>query len=130
MKTYSELITLDSFVERLKYLRLYSNNPANANRELMNHFYKSKLWQQVREYVIRRDLGCDLGIENMFINDGHILVHHIEPITMQDLIDESNKLWDADNLITVSYDTHNKIHYKNKIEDPVIERRPGDTKLW
>lgn len=130
MKTYNELITLDSYLERLKYLRLFSRNPANADRALMNRFYKSNLWLEVRDRVIHRDLGCDLGVENMFINNGHILVHHIEPITVQDLIDESSKLWDMNNLITVSYDTHNKIHYKNEKEDPFVERRPGDTKLW
>lgn len=131
MKTYSELITLESFVERLEYLRLYKENPSNKERDLLNKFYKSRSWNEIRKNVIRRDLGCDLGVPNLFINDGHILVHHIVPITFDDLVNESPLLLDPNNLITVSYDTHNKIHYRTEVDDKtVIERKPGDTKLW
>lgn len=131
MKTYNELITLESFVERLEYLRLYKENPSNKERDLLNKFYKSRLWNEIRKIVIRRDLGCDLGVPNLFINDGHILVHHIVPITFDNLVNESPLLLDPNNLITVSYDTHNKIHFRTEVDDKtVIERKPGDTKLW
>lgn len=129
-KTYAGLIALESFNERLEYLRLYSDSPANKNRNLMNKFYKSKEWKRVRDYVIKRDLCCDLGVQNEFIN-GTVLIHHINPISEKDLEEFSPKLLDPNNLICVSYDTHNKIHYLNEETcSEFVERKPGDTILW
>lgn len=134
-KSYSELMTLDGYDSRLNYLRLHSNNPANENRSALNRFYKSYGWKKIREEVIRRDLGCDLAVPNLFIKDNdwskeEIIVHHINPITEEDLIHGSPLLLDMDNLITVSTSTHNTIHYYTGVEDVYVERHEGDTKLW
>lgn len=132
MKSYSELMSLESFDERLDYLRLYSQNPSNENRNIMNKFYKSYAWKVVREAVIKRDLGCDLAVQNLFIGDNNetIIVHHINPITIEDVTNNSSKCLDMENLITVSSSTHNTIHYREEVEDKYVERSPGDTKLW
>ena len=129
-KSFHEALTYESFVERLDYLRLYSDNPSNQQRKLMNKFYKSYAWKQARDFVIHRDLACDLAVPNLFI-EGPILVHHIQPITEEDLMNNSPLLLSPDNLITVSMNTHNKIHYRNEKDDPVVlDRTPGDTNLW
>lgn len=129
IKSYKELLEFDSYDERLEYLRLYSDNPSNEDRAFMNSFYKSHAWKQVRDFVIHRDLGCDLGASNIYI-DGPILVHHINPITEEDILNGSELILDPNNLISVSYETHNKIHYSNKSKEPFVERKPGDTRLW
>lgn len=130
MKSYSELIKKASFSERLEYLRLFSANKGNENRKLMNAFYKSDIWKKTRENIIIRDWGCDLGISGLSIADDTILVHHINPITEEDVLNHSDKLLDPENLITVSLKTHNLIHYNLKDDGPSPERKPGDTKLW
>lgn len=129
-KSYSECIALESFSERLNYLKVYGQNPSNENRGLMNDFYKSNAWLSIRDTVIQRDLGQDLGVQNLFIEDGPILVHHIVPITIDDVIKGSPFLFDLENLITVSLNTHNTIHYSKEKTIMYIERRPGDTMLW
>lgn len=129
-RTYSELMTLKSYGERLKYLQTFNRNPSPQERKLMNSFYKSGIWKRTRNDIIKRDLGCDLGIHGLDIEDVP-LVHHINPISLEDVWERSPKLFDPENLITVSYDTHNKIHYnREKPISGIIERRPGDTKLW
>lgn len=130
MKSYHELVALDSYEERLKYLRVYSDNPGNQDRALMNRFYKSNAWKVARDKAIRRDLGCDLGIPNLFIDNDTIVVHHINPVTIDDLENGSDLLLDMDNLITVSSTTHNIIHYAKYEDDEIVERKPGDTILW
>ena len=130
MKSYTELIKLETYQERLDYLLLYLDNPSNQNRKLMNAFYKSSAWLAARDAVLKRDLGCDLGIDFMYIEDGPMLVHHINPITEDDVLQGSSFLFDMDNLITVSKDTHNTIHYRTAKAEEFIERKPGDTKLW
>lgn len=96
---------------------------------MMGRFYKSNAWRKVRDAVIKRDLGCDLGVNRLYI-DGEIIVHHINPITEEDLEKGSDLLLSMDNLITVSYDTHNKIHYSTEEDYIWKERKPGDTTLW
>lgn len=128
--SYSELIQLDSYLERLNYLRTFGDNPSNQDRFLMNKFYKSNQWLFVRERVIKRDLGCDLGITNLFIEEGPILVHHINPISIEDVANGSSFLFDLNNLITCSLATHNRIHYDKNSVTEWVERKPGDTKLW
>lgn len=128
--SYSELIKLDSYLERLNYLRTFGDNPSNQDRFLMNQFYKSNQWLFVRDEVIKRDIGCDLGIVNLFIEEGPILVHHINPISIEDVANRSSFLFDLNNLITCSLATHNRIHYDKYSSTEWIERKPGDTKLW
>lgn len=127
--SYDELIKLESYSERLNALRLYSNSPSNSDRELMNQFYKGKSWLCVREKVIMRDCGYDLGVRGIEIL-GPIIVHHIIPISGEDVLNGSPLLFDMNNLISCSKETHNTIHYLDKPSDPFVERKPGDTQLW
>lgn len=127
LKSYEEVNKLESYEERLRYLRTHEN-PGNKNRKLMNMFYKGDPWLYVKGEVEKRDMACDLGIPGLVI-EGPILVHHINPIYEEDVMNESPLLLDQNNLICCSLETHNKIHY-SKEEEPYVERRPGDTKLW
>lgn len=128
MKSYTELIQLDSYSERLEYLKLLDNN-VTSPRHMSEQFYKSHAWMVLRKSIIDRDLGFDLGVFGVYI-PSIVIVHHINPIEESDIVYQTRKLLDPDNLITTSLDTHNKIHYKQEVEDKWIERRPGDTKLW
>lgn len=127
-KDYFGVSDLTTYGDRLKYLQLFDNNPGN-DRYFMNAFYKSKIWRRLRREVILRDNGCDMGIPGMEI-EGEIIVHHIVPITEEDYLSGSPLLTDLNNLICVSISTHNKIHFEQKEEFEMIERYPGDTKLW
>lgn len=127
-KSYSELILLPDYQTRLEYLKLLDNN-ATSPRSVSLEFFVSDYWKRIRKMVIDRDARFDLGIFGLYI-DGPVYVHHINPITKEDIFYRTNKLTDLDNLITTSLDTHNAIHYKHRIDDPYIERRPGDTILW
>ena len=126
MITYSDIVRLDGYAERLNALIL-KDYEYDSPREAMMKFYKSRRWLQVRDKVIKRDLGQDLAVEGLWIK-GKILVHHIKPITYDDLINNPKFLLDDNYLITVSTDTHNIIHYGKPEE--IITRTPGDTILW
>lgn len=128
MRTYSELITIPLFSERLEYLKLLDNN-ALSPRHMSGEFYNSKTWKIVRKEIIKRDLGFDIGVFGVYI-DGPMLVHHINPIDESDIIYQTSRLLDPENLITVSTNTHNLIHYNKKVKEKWVERTPGDTKLW
>jgi len=128
MRSYSELIKLPTHAERLEYLKLLDNN-VTSPRHMSRDFYKSKTWQHIRKLVIDRDLGFDLGVFGVYVN-GPMLVHHINPIDESDIIYQTKKLLDPENLITVSGNTHNLIHYNKKEKEKWVERTPGDTKLW
>jgi hypothetical protein len=128
IRSYSELILLPSFNERLEYLKLLDNN-VTSPRHMSGNFYRSKVWKTVRKQIIDRDLGFDLGVFGVYI-DGGVIVHHINPIDESDIVYRSSRLLDPENLITVSTNTHNLIHYRNEIKEQWIERTPGDTKLW
>lgn len=135
MKTYSELMRLSSYEDRLQYLKLsgvVANETFGFDRYLNQHFYKSSEWRRVRDLVIIRDCGCDLGCRDREIF-GNIIVHHMNPITLNDIENNPDILLDPEYLICVSLDTHNIIHYGdvsgNNIENNV-ERKPGDTRLW
>lgn len=128
MKSYSEMLLFESHEQRLEYLRLLDNN-ATSPRNISMQFYKSHTWRKIRERVIDRDLGFDLGCFGVYIPD-KIIVHHINPINENDIITNSLKLTDMDNLIMTSLDTHNRIHYGDRQLNTSIERKPGDTKLW
>lgn len=128
-KRYSEVIKLATFEERLEYLRL-TGVSVESPRHISQAFYKSRMWKAVREEVAKRDLGCDLGVFGIYIY-GPIYVHHINPLTQKDI--DANiykKLYDPENLICTSLETHNIIHYRTEIETPYVDRSPGDTKLW
>lgn len=134
IRTYSELITLPTFEERFEYLRLDGKVGAETfgfDRYLNQIFYKSNKWLSVRDKVIIRDNGCDLGIEGREIY-GRILVHHMNPITMDDIVNHSSWILDPEYLITTVKNTHDAIHYSDEnllIKDP-IERRKNDTCPW
>lgn len=128
MRTYSELILLPTFTERLEYLKLLDNN-VTSPRHMSAQFYRSDIWKVTRQQIIDRDLGFDLGVFGVYI-EGPMLVHHISPIDEYDIIHYTEKLLDPENLITTSYNTHNLIHYNKKEKEQWVERRPGDTKLW
>lgn len=128
MRSYSELIMLDSFDERLEYLKLLDNNVLSP-RHMSMSFYKSDIWKFTRQMVIDRDLGFDLGVFGVYV-EGQMLVHHINPIDENDIRFQTKKLLDPENLITTSNYTHNLIHYNKKEKEHWIERTPGDTKLW
>ena len=134
IKTYSELITIPTFEERFKYLKLDGQVGVETfgfNRYLNQAFYKSDEWLSIRDYVITRDNGCDLGMEGYEIY-GRILIHHINPITKEDIIQRSRILLDPENLITTVKRTHDAIHYgdSNLLMRAPIERRKNDTCPW
>lgn len=133
-RRYSELRRIPDFLGRFEYLNLSGRVGANTfghDRFLNQHFYTSPDWRRVRDEVIIRDDGCDLGIQDRPILD-KVLVHHMTPITVEDVLRDEAWILDPEFLICVSMDTHNAIHYGSAdglLLDPV-ERRPGDTKLW
>ena len=134
IKTYSKLITIPTFEERFEYLKLDGQVGVETfgfNRYLNQAFYKSDEWLSIRDYVITRDNGCDLGMEGYEIY-GRILIHHINPITKDDIIQRSRILLDPENLITTVKRTHDAIHYgdSNLLMKAPIERRKNDTCPW
>ena len=134
IKTYSELSRLGTFEDRYQYLRLsgvVGEETFGFDRYLNQVFYRSQKWKDVRDFVIIRDLGCDLGIEGREIH-GRIMIHHMNPITLKDIERESEFLLDPEYVITTTHNTHNAIHYGNEnllIKNP-IERRKFDTCPW
>lgn len=134
MKTYQELITFDNFEDRFNYLKLsgrIGDETFGSNRWVNQIFYKSREWLSFRDRVIRRDNGCDLGVEGREIF-GPILIHHINPITLEDIVERDPKVFDMNNVITTMLSTHNAIHYSDAgilILDP-IERTQNDTCPW
>ena len=134
IRTYSELITLPSFVDRFDYLRLngvVGEDTFGFDRYLNQVFYRSQRWKKVRDYVIIRDNGNDLGMDGYEIA-GRILIHHMNPITITDIEEESDFLLNPEFLICTSHNTHNAIHYGDEsllIKGP-IERVKFDTCPW
>ena len=134
LRTYRELSRLKTFKERFEYLRLGGSVGADTfgfDRYLNQVFYKSPEWRRVRKEVIIRDNGCDLGIEGLDIYRG-LIVHHMNPITAEQLIHRDEDIFNPDYLISVSQETHNAIHYgiEEFDREDTGERRAGDTKLW
>lgn len=134
IRTYSELILLPSFQERYEYLKLdgiVGEDTFGFDRYLNQQFYRSAEWKRIRDLVIVRDNGCDLGIDGYFIQ-GRVYIHHMNPISQKDIVSKTSLLIDPEYLICVSLDTHNAIHYGDEKllrRDP-IERRPNDTCPW
>ena len=134
IKSYSELITLPTFEERFRYLKLggaVGQETFGFDRYLNQVFYTSKEWKAVRDIVIVRDNGCDLGLDGYDIH-GRIYIHHINPISMEDLINRTKFLLDPEYLITVAHITHNAIHYGDESLLPTapIVRTKNDTCPW
>ena len=136
MKTYSELKKLKTFEERYEYLRIKGSvgiETFGFDRYLNQALYKSPEWKKVRDIVITRDGGCDLGISGRDISK-HAIIHHMNPITEKQIEDRDPEIFNPEYLITVTHKTHNAIHYGNdrvmKGIDKDKERKPGDTCLW
>jgi len=132
-RTYSELIKLETFAERFEYLKLtgiVGKETFGYDRWLNQVLYHSGIWYHVRNKVIIRDNGCDLGVPGLEIK-GRLIVHHINPIAKEDILEHAELLADPEFLICTSINTHNAIHYgDNSILKEWKERTPGDTCLW
>ena len=133
-RTYSELRRLSTFEDRFRYLALngqVGEATFGWDRWINQQFYQSKQWRQARNYVIARDLGRDLGIEGFEIHD-RIYIHHMNPMTTRHITQADESILDPEFLITTTHRTHNAIHYGDERQLPrqLVERRPGDTKLW
>lgn len=133
-RSYSELVQLNSFIDRYRYLSLRAavGTPTfGFDRYLNQAFYTSKEWRDVRMEVLARDLGYDLGVEDHAIFDRPI-IHHMNPISLEDLVEGREAIVDPEFLITTSHSTHNAIHFGDESLLPrsLVDRRPGDTKLW
>lgn len=134
LKTYSELSKLKTFEDRFQYLRLdgiVGEETFGFDRYLNQILYQSKEWKRCRRDIIIRDEGCDLGCEGFEVH-GRILIHHINPITVDDIVNRNPKVFDPENLILTSHNTHNAIHYGDEdllIRAP-IERSKYDTCPW
>lgn len=134
-RCYSELITLPTYLERFNYLKLGGRVGADTfgfDRYLNQKFYHDDpMWKSSRDTVIIRDNGCDLGIEGYEIH-GKILVHHMNPITMDDIIKKRDWIYDPEFLISTAHNTHNAIHYGDErlLNLGPVTRSPNDTCLW
>lgn len=134
IRNYSELITLRTFKERFEYLKLdgiVGEETFGFDRYMNQIFYKSKEWASVRREVIVRDNGCDLGVDGYEIH-GKILIHHMNPINLSDIVHKTDELLNPDYLITTVLSTHNAIHYGDASLLPAlpVERRANDTCPW
>ena len=134
MKTYSELILLPTFKERFEYLKLsgvVGRDTFGFDRYLNQQFYRTSEWKKVRDAVIIRDNGCDLGVEGYEIYD-RIMIHHMNPITANDILKHSDWILDPNQLICTSFRTHNAIHYGDisLIDTKPTIRKPNDTCPW
>ena len=134
LKTYPELIRLETFEERYRYLRMggvAGEQTFGFDRWINQRFYKSQEWRTVRNMVILRDDGCDLGIPGFEIHSG-LVVHHMNPFSVDDIQHSESSLINPNFLITTSLQTHNAIHYGDESllpRGPVV-REQGDTTLW
>lgn len=135
MKKYSELIKIPTFKERFEYLKL-NGIPAHEtfgrDRYLNQIFYQSEEWRRIRNRVIARDKGCDLAVEGRELSKGSIIIHHINPITVDDILNRTPALFDLENLISCWTKTHTALHYGDEgvLSLVLSERRPGDTCPW
>ena len=137
IRTYSELISIPTFIERYRYLKLgdlVGEETFGFDRYLNQQFYRSREWRKIRNYVISRDCGCDLAFYDREIPNGlKILIHHMNPISEKDIIHSSNNLLDPENLITTTKLTHDAIHYGDEsllLSDIPVIRQPNDTCPW
>ena len=134
IRTYKELSRLTTFEERFEYLKLggvVGQDTFGFDRIINQRFYTSSEWKRIRDFVIIRDNGCDLGVDGYEIHE-RILIHHINPISLKDLEERSDLLLNPDYLICTTHATHNAIHYgdSNLLPKKPIERRRYDTCPW
>lgn len=134
IRTYSKLSRLKTFEERFEYLKIsgrVGSSTFGSDRYLNQKFYHSIEWRKIRDFVITRDLGCDLGIVDRLIPD-KIYIHHINPIELKNFSDRISDYLDPEFLICCSFDTHQAIHYgfSPRISSKTIERFPYDTCPW
>lgn len=134
-RSYAELITIPSFEDRFEYLKIKGNvgeATFGSQRYLNQMLYRNPKWKSIRNKVIIRDNGCDLAHPDYEINGQAAYIHHINPITIDDIVNENPKIFDMNNLITTTFQTHQAIHYGNRdilLLNP-IERKPNDTCPW
>ena len=134
IRTYSELITIPTFEERFEYLQLKGSvgkDTFGYDRYLNQVLYRSPEWKRLRNQIIIRDAGCDLACDGYDVY-GKVLIHHLNPITVEDVLARSRKVFDQDNLVCVSHNTHNAIHYGDMdllVTGPII-RTKNDTCPW
>lgn len=134
-KTYSELITLPTYEERVNYLQTYNKVGADTfgNKRYLNQaLYSSKEWRSFRNEIIARDNGCDLALPDYPLAR-RVYIHHLNPITEADILERHYCVFDPENVVCVSYDTHQLIHYNAgpvKNSSTMIERTPNDTCPW
>lgn len=134
IRTYSELIRLPTIEERFSYLALkgsVGDSTFGFERYLNQQFYRSRQWRLAREHVMIRDNGSDLGVGEFPIRH-HLVIHHMNPMTAEDIANGNPDILDPEFLITTTPKTHNAIHYGDEraLLKPFVARRPGDTKLW
>ena len=134
IRTYSELIAIPTFEERFEYLQLKGSvgkDTFGYDRYLNQVLYRSPEWKRLRNQIIIRDDGCDLACDGYDVY-GKVLIHHLNPITVEDVLARSRKVFDPDNLVCVSHNTHNAIHYGDVdllVTGPII-RTKNDTCPW
>lgn len=135
IRTYSELIRISDFKGRFRYLQLYGKvglDTFGFDRVFNQKFYRSKEWRQIRDKIIVRDLGCDLGIEGYEIIHQPIVIHHMNPISLKDIEDSTDFLLNPEYLICTTDRTHKAIHYGDEslLMLPFTERSRNDTCPW
>ena|SRR5580765_5369128 len=133
-RSYSELRRLHTFEERFEYLKMngeVGRATFGFDRWINQRFYTSYMWKRARRDVILRDNGCDLGISGYEIG-GSVLIHHMNPMTSEDIIHSEEWIFDLEYLITTTHNTHNAIHFGDDrlLPKVVLDRVPNDTKLW
>lgn len=134
IRSYRELSRISDFEERYRYLALRGSvgrATFGYDRHINQKFYTSREWRTIRNHVITRDNGCDLGVEGYEINS-QLLIHHMNPITVDDILQHDEDILDPDYLITTTHNTHNAIHFgdERQLPRPLVPRQPGDTRLW
>lgn len=134
IRTYRELKRIDGFLERFKYLSLrgqVGEATFGFDRYINQQFYRSREWKQIRQHVIARDNGCDLGVEGYEIHS-RLLIHHINPLSPDDIVQGDDWILNPKFLITTTHDTHNAIHYGDErlLPQLFVPRQRGDTRLW
>jgi hypothetical protein len=134
VRTYRELVRHETFEERFRYLSLagtVGDTTFGFDRYLNQAFYRSTEWKRVRDQVIVRDMGCDLAVEGFEIHE-RIYIHHMNPMTVDQVVHGDSAILDPEFLIATTHDTHNAIHYGDEslLRKPLVERQPGDTQLW
>lgn len=134
IRTYSELIRMSKFEDRYEYLALrgaVGESTFGFDRYMNQHFYTSRQWRVLRNHIIVRDEGCDLGVRGFEIHD-RIYIHHMNPMGVEDLVHGNEDVLDPEFLITTTHRTHNAIHYGDRslLPKEYSPRKPNDTKLW